>query len=231
MTFKGCLFDFSGTLFRVESAERWLRGGLAKAGINASPADITRYADRLDALGALAGGRPPGSVPARLERTWADRDLDAEHHRAAFTGLTEQAGLPWPGLAGLLYDRHMTASAWAPYPDAVEVLATLRERGARVALVSNIGWDLRPVLDAHGVAGLLDAVVLSFEEGIQKPDPRVFHTACGRLGLDPRDVLMVGDSAEADGGAVAIGCGFHEVEHLPVDLRPDGLRPVLGLVG
>jgi hypothetical protein len=32
MTFKGVLFDFSGTLFRIESAASWLRAALAEAG-------------------------------------------------------------------------------------------------------------------------------------------------------------------------------------------------------
>jgi hypothetical protein len=41
---------------------------------------------------------------------------------------------------------------------------------------------------------------------------------------------MVGDDRRADGGAAAIGCAVHFVDHLPVDLRPDGLRPVLALL-
>ncbi|GAA3243665.1 hypothetical protein GCM10020256_68710 [Streptomyces thermocoprophilus] len=41
---------------------------------------------------------------------------------------------------------------------------------------------------------------------------------------------MVGDEPRADGGAEALGCAVHFVEHLPVAERPDGLRPVLGLV-
>ncbi len=231
MTIKGCLFDFSGTVFRVESTERWLRGALAEAGIAASQEEITRCAGRLEAAGALPGGEPPKAVPPRLARLWAERDIDAERHRAAYLGLTEEARLPWPGLGDLLYERHMAPRAWTPYPDAVEVLTGSRERGVRTALLSNIGWDLRPVLREHGTAGLFDAVVLSFEEGVQKPDPRIFRTACDLLGLDPRDVLMVGDSAEADGSAMALGCSFHQVEHLPVERRPDGLRPVLDLLG
>lgn len=231
MTIKGCVLDFSGTVFRIESTDHWLRGALDAAGISAPEAEITRYARRLDEVGALPGGHPPDPVPPRLAGLWAGRDLDAGHHRAAYLGLTGEARLPWPGLDVVLYERQMTAEAWRPYPDAVEVLTALRDRGVRTVLLSNIGWDLRPVLRGHGMDGLFEAVVLSFEEGVQKPDPRIFRTACDRLGLPPRDVLMVGDSAEADGGATAIGCAFHHVEDLPVEQRPDGLRPVLDLVG
>jgi putative hydrolase of the HAD superfamily len=73
--------------------------------------------------------------------------------------------------------------------------------------------------------------VLSYEHGVQKPDPRLFTLACEALGVDARDTLMVGDDRRADGGAAALGCAVHFVDHLPAHSRPDGLRPVLGLVG
>ncbi len=42
---------------------------------------------------------------------------------------------------------------------------------------------------------------------------------------------MVGDDRTADGGATADRLPFLPVDHLPVHRRPDGLRPVLDLVG
>ena len=111
------------------------------------------------------------------------------------------------------------------------MLRGLRERGLRVGVVSNIGWDLRPVFRAHGLDPYVDTYTLSYEHGVQKPDPRLFATACEALGADPREALMVGDDRRADGGAAALGCGVHFVAHLPVAQRPDGLRPVLDLVG
>ncbi len=229
MTFTGCLFDFSGTVFRVEPTGSWLRAALAAEGISVPDDEVERWALRLEEAGALPGGAPPRAVPERLAGLWRERDLDAVRHRAAFTGLAREVGLPWPRLYGVLYDRHMSPRAWRPYPDTVRVLRVLRERGVRVGVLSNIGWDLRPVLREHGVADLVDTEVLSFEENVQKPDPLIFRIACERLGLAPHEVLMVGDSAEADGGAAAIGCGFLQVEHLPAGRRPDGLRPVLEL--
>ena len=44
-------------------------------------------------------------------------------------------------------------------------------------------------------------------------------------------VLMVGDHRPADGGAMALGSPFYEVRPLPVAERPEGLLPVLDLVG
>jgi putative hydrolase of the HAD superfamily len=58
----------------------------------------------------------------------------------------------------------------------------------------------------------------------------LFRIACDALGQDPQNVLMVGDDRLADGGAAAIGCAVHFVDRLPVDRRPDGLRPVLALL-
>ncbi|MEU0071845.1 HAD-IA family hydrolase [Streptomyces sp. NPDC006332] len=225
------LFDFSGTLFRIESGESWLRAILTQTEIDLPEPELLRVAQELESVGALPGGtsaiRP---VPDELAPLWAVRDESAELHRAAYTGLSRQVPLPDPALHDALYERHMTPAAWAPYPDAAEVLRTLRERGTRVGVVSNIGWDLRPVFRAHGLDPYIDSYVLSYEHGIQKPDARLFATACAALDADPRDVLMVGDDRRADGGATALGCGVHFVDHLPVTQRPDGLRPVLDLV-
>ncbi|GAB2729676.1 HAD family hydrolase [Streptomyces bullii] len=225
------LFDFSGTLFHIESAESWLRGALAEAGVDLPEAGVTAVAEALTRAGALPGGAQPVQLPGDLAELWLVRDRSAELHRAAYTGAARRVPLPDPALYDALYDRHMTPAAWAPYPDAAEVLRTLRERGVRVGVVSNIGWDLRPVFREHGLDPYVDTYVLSYEHGVQKPDPRLFATACAALDADPRGTLMVGDDRRADGGAAALGCAVHFVDHLPVAHRPDGLRPVLDLVG
>ncbi|MFE4830230.1 HAD family hydrolase [Streptomyces sp. NPDC056672] len=229
MTFKGVLFDFSGTLFRIESAGSWLRAVLNEADVAVPPDEVRRYAMKLAVAGALPGGSSPERVPGELAGVWATRDESAERHRAAYTGLARQVELPSPALYDALYERHMTPDAWRPYPDAAEVLSTLRHWGVGIGVVSNIGWDLRPVFRAHGLDALVDAYVLSYEHGVQKPDVRLFRTACEELGQDPHDVLMVGDDRGADGGAAALGCSVHFVDHLPVEERPAGLRPVLAL--
>ncbi|MFH8611712.1 HAD family hydrolase [Streptomyces sp. NPDC018029] len=231
MTIKGVLFDFSGTLFRIESADSWLRAVLGELEVALPDWESGSAAEALERAGALPGGAHPGEVPGHLAGLWAVRDRSAELHRAAYTGLAREVPLPDQRLYDALYDRHMTPPAWQPYADAAEVLAGLRERGIRVAVVSNIGWDLRPVFRAHGLDPYVDAYVLSYEHEIQKPDTRLFALACDALGVDPRDTLMVGDDRGADGGAAGLGCAVHFVDHLPVDRRPDALRPVLGLVG
>ncbi|BBB01675.1 putative hydrolase [Actinacidiphila reveromycinica] len=223
------MFDFSGTLFRIESCERWLRGALGAEGVEAADDEVARYAKELERAGAQPGGPPPERLPDRLAEAWRTRDLTAERHRAAYTALSRSAGLPWD-VHDALYERHRSPAAWQPYPDTARVLAELRGRGVPVAVVSNIGWDLRPVFRVHGVADLVDAFVLSYEHEAQKPDPRLFRVALDRLGVSGdavRDAVMVGDSPEADGGAAALGCRVLLVDPLPVADRPDALLAVL----
>lgn len=227
---KAVLFDFSGTLFRIESTESWLRAGLAEVGAALAEPEVRHLAAALERAGALPGGAKPVEVPGHLVELYAQCDRSAEEHRAAYTGLSRLVALPEPRLHDVLYERHMDPHAWHPYPDALDVLQRLRARGVRTAVVSNIGWDPRPVFRAHGLDPYVDAYVLSYEHEIQKPDPRLFALACERLGADPRDTLMVGDDRHADGGATALGCAVRFVDHLPVTERPDALRPVLDLV-
>jgi putative hydrolase of the HAD superfamily len=224
------LFDFSGTLFRIESTESWLRAVLRDARITLPEADLVQAAKALEAAGAQPGGAFPEQLPTELAEVWKVRDESAELHRAAYTGLSRQVALPDPRLHDALYERHMTPAAWAPYPDAREVLYGLCERGLGIGVVSNIGWDLRPIFREYGLDQFVDTYVLSYEHGVQKPDPRLFAAACAALEVEPHDTLMVGDSAAADGGAAALGCRVHLVDHLPVLQRPDALRPVLDLV-
>ncbi|SCF83781.1 putative hydrolase of the HAD superfamily [Streptomyces sp. DconLS] len=108
--------------------------------------------------------------------------------------MSRRVPLPDPDLHDALYARHMSPAARTPYPDARQVLHTLHERGIDVAVVSNIGWDPRPVFRAHGLDPFVDAYPLSYEHGAQKPDPWLFSVACAALGADPRRTLMVGDS-------------------------------------
>ncbi|OIV38248.1 hypothetical protein BIV57_06855 [Mangrovactinospora gilvigrisea] len=216
------LFDFSGTLMRIEPGEAWVSAVLADAGLDVPEAERVRWARLVEGAGGLPGGAMPSSVPPELERLFAERDLDAERHRAAYSGLVRASGWPWPELVDALYERHMTPAAWRPYPDAAATLDALRAAGVRTCLISNIGWDPRPVLDAAGLLERLDGVVASFEEGVQKPDAKLFGIACERIGADPRRTLMAGDSAGADRGGEPLGIRTFLVEPLPVEERPDG---------
>lgn len=208
------LFDFSGTLFHLEPDAEWLSGDPRRDDLLALLTASTRSADHL---------------PAELSEAWARRDLDPETHRAVYLAALTSSDLEIePGLAEALYARMTAAESWVPYPDTVPVLRRLRAEGARVAVVSNIAWDIREVFARQDAEDLVDEYVLSFVEGVMKPEPKIFTVACQRLGVDPADALMIGDSEEADGGATAIGCRFAHVEPLYVAQRPRALLDALG---
>jgi HAD superfamily hydrolase (TIGR01509 family) len=95
-------------------------------------------------------------------------------------------------------------------------------------VVSNIGFDLRPLAEALGFAAHIDAYVLSYELGRCKPDPAVFISACAALGVAPEHTLMVGDTP-ADAAAVATGCRAYVVPAAPPGTE-NGLSAVLTLI-
>lgn len=198
------LFDFHGTLAQVEDPVTWVLAAAAACGAELDRGRATALADRL-VMAGRAGGPLPHRVPPHLSEHWADRDLYEHSHRAAYTGLASTVDAGVDGLADALYDRLLGPDGWLPYPDTEPTLRRLRDGGVRVAVVSNIGFDIRPHFAAWGLDTLVDAFVLSYEVGRCKPDPAIFLRACGMVGTDPERTLMVGDSA-ADAGAVTAGC-------------------------
>jgi HAD superfamily hydrolase (TIGR01509 family) len=198
------LFDFHGTLAQVEDPVDWVLAAATTCGVTLDPARATALADRLVAAGR-AGGPLPSRVPPPLSEAWAARDLSAAAHREAYTGLAATVRHDVEGLTEALYDRVTRVEGWQPFADTEPTLRALREAGVPVAVVSNIGFDIRPMFRAWGLADLIDAWTLSYEVGRCKPDPEIFRMACEALGVQPRCALMVGDTP-ADAGAVAAGC-------------------------
>ena len=222
------LFDFHGTLAQVEEPVAWVTAAAAACGAELDRGRATVLADRLVTAGR-AGGPPPYRVPPHLAEHWADRDLYEHSHRAAYTGLAETVASDVEGLADALYDRLLGPAGWLPYADTEPTLRTLHEAGVRVAVVSNIGFDIRPHFAAWGLDALVDAYVLSYEVGRCKPDPAIFLRACGMVGADPERTLMVGDSP-ADAGAVKAGCAALVLPAAEPG-RPNGLGATLALAG
>ena len=70
---------------------------------------------------------------------------------------------------------------------------------------SDIHVDLRLHAELAGIDRFVDHWILSFEHGIQKPDPAIFQLALDALGSDPGATLMVGDRASHDGVAATLG--------------------------
>lgn len=84
-------------------------------------------------------------------------------------------------------------------PWAAEVLARLRKAGLKIGLLTNGAPSLQrlKIADA-GLADFFDAIVVSGEIGIGKPEPEIFHHLAELLGTEPRETLMVGNSLARD---------------------------------
>ena len=207
MASRAVLFDYSGTLFRLNEDDRWFAG---------MDLDAEQRAEVMDRL-----THPTADV---THHAWENRDLDPVLHRDAYLHVLQISGLS-DEHAQMLYQRVIDPVHWTPYPDTAAVLRGLRDRGVRTAVVSNIAWDIRQTFTDLGADP--DDFVLSFEVGAVKPDPRIFEAALARLAVDAADTLMVGDSEENDGGARALGMEFALVDPLHTDERPTGLIDVL----
>ena len=218
------LFDYSGTLFRLEEDDSWFAG----MAVDERAVDGHVQAELMRRLTAPTGRSV--SMTDEQYRAWANRDLAPHLHREAYLHVLRESGLA-DHHAQELYDRVIDPASWTPYPDTARVFKNLQAQGIRTAVVSNIAFDVRPAFTAIGAAGHVDEFVLSFEVGAIKPDPAIFTTALDRLGVAAQDALMVGDSEEADGGARAVGCQFALVDPLPTAERPDGLIAALQSVG
>lgn len=220
------LFDFHGTLAQVVNPVARVLAAATDCGVTLERSRATVLADRLVTAG-LPGGPLPARVPPHLAEVWAERDLYAHAHRAAYTGLAATVDAGVDGLAEALYERVLQPEGWVPYADTEATLRALATAQVPVAVVSNIGFDIRPFFAHWGLADLVSAFVLSYEVGRCKPDPGIFLRACGALGVDPELSLMVGDTP-ADAGAVRAGCAALVLP--PADAgRANGLATVLDL--
>jgi putative hydrolase of the HAD superfamily len=113
-----------------------------------------------------------------------------------------------------------------PFDRMHDVLAALRSRGMRIAIVTN-GETIFQTrhIKALRLTDFVDEVLISEAEGLRKPDARLFARAAERLGVTPQDCLMVGDNPSADIlGAHDAGmrtAWFRCGQTWPAELRPN----------
>jgi epoxide hydrolase-like predicted phosphatase len=75
----------------------------------------------------------------------------------------------------------------------VVLIRRLRDAGYRIGLLSNAADDLHAVLDQLEVADAFDAVVLSADVGLVKPDPAIYERILARLGVPAEQAVFVDD--------------------------------------
>lgn len=174
---KGVIFDLDGTL--IDSEPLWAR---VETSVAASGGVLWTEEDAFSCFGR------PLSVTAQ---TIIDRGLDLTVAEAIDRMTGEligiyRAGVPW--LSG-----------------AVELLSELHSAGIVTALGTQSVRPLASAVQDAAPAGTLTELVTGDELDNGKPDPEVFLTAIGRLGLTADDVVVVEDSPTGVAAGVAAG--------------------------
>ena len=83
------------------------------------------------------------------------------------------------------------------YPDTEEVLINLHEK-YKIGIIANQMYGTEDRLEAFGIRKFIDVVVASAEEGVEKPDKRIFEIAFERAGCIPEEAVMIGDRIDND---------------------------------
>jgi len=216
--FRAVLFDWRGTLFHDEDEADFIRASAASIARTLSSAAVNALVERLP-----AAAEHPDVIAAHKTA-----DCSPDLHRAAVLLELGLAGFDHD-LALACHERDGNPSASMPYPDTVQVLQRLKVCGVRIGVISDIHYRLAPLFEHYRLGQFIDSYTLSFEHGIQKPNPRLFELALKQLGVSATESLMVGDRPQRDGGAAAAGITTLILPPVP-NYTPRGLDLVLQLV-
>jgi putative hydrolase of the HAD superfamily len=132
------------------------------------------------------------STTTDASRGWLYFNLVLNHARVPLSSSTEAA------LASL-HEYHARHNVWETVPaDVVPALERLRRLGLRLVVVSNANGTLHEMFGRLGLAGRVDVLFDSWREGVEKPDPRLFHIALDRSGARAATTVHVGDLYHVD---------------------------------
>ncbi|HEY3670115.1 MAG TPA: HAD family hydrolase [Acidimicrobiia bacterium] len=180
------------------------------------------------------------SIPEHLQEMWWSGDIDGSEHveqsqsrehylawqRERLVAMLHEADVH-PGehdaiLADLQEGR--AVRVLEAYDEVPGVLRELRDRDVTLAICSNWDWDLEPAVAECGLDGWFDTLVSSAWAGARKPHPRIYRYLLDQTGLDPAEILFVGDTWGPDvEGPLAAGMTPAYLErdgHWPDPTRP-----------
>ena len=199
MTINGIFFDLYGTLLVYGNMDAawsdWLNafyGRLKSHGLTCSIESFAKSCDRFFGKSEPTPRQHNMTVfEQRIQNLCADLKLNLTSE-----DITEIA--------------NKIASAWQKHipldAEARHVLQTLH-RSKKLALISNFDHPphVRSVLSELGLTQFFDSVVISAEVGVKKPDPRIFDSALEQTGMQPAEVVYVGDTEDDTEAARAAG--------------------------
>ena len=183
---RGCVFDAYGTLFDFNSAVAHCRDVLGEQ------ADILSKIWR----------------EKQLQYTWL-RSLMGQHKdfwQVTGDGLDyamKSLGIRDEALRGRLMSLYNKLDV---FPEVPSTLERLKSGGLKTAILSNGSPDmLLSVVEATGIAHLLDASLSVEEAGIYKPHPSVYKIAVDSLGMEAQAICFVSANGWDAHGASAFG--------------------------
>ncbi len=182
MAIRAVVFDIGGVLELAPS------GGEPTAGF---PALIAAWDERL----SLAPGELDARISAlgsRLRREGKDGALGTCTEEEWLAELQQAIGMEPAQLDAFMRD-HWDVYLGVPNSALIAYFAALRPR-YRTALLSNsfVGAR-REERERYHFDAIADLIVYSHEEGIAKPDPRIFARTCERLGVQPAETVFLDD--------------------------------------
>jgi HAD superfamily hydrolase (TIGR01549 family) len=188
---RAVLFDLDDTLFDHARATRVALGTLGEV----DPVFGQWSIDELDRRHRIV-------LDTWHQEVLAGRTSIDEARIARFAELVVQAGADGgERRATALASRYRSAyeTAWYTVPGARPLLEAIAGQGLRVAVVTNnVRREQELKLARCGLTSLVGVLVTSEEVGVQKPDPKIFHTALDWVGVAAPDATMVGDAWATD---------------------------------
>jgi len=198
-SYKVIFFDAGGTLFHpFPSVGEIYQRVAGRYGCEADAEQLEgsfREAwQKRDGLSSLVG-----HSSEKKERDW--------WHSLVLEVFSQMGGVDdFESLFAELYDVFARPESWRLYPEALEVLKALRQKGKILGVISN--WDSRlfQLLGGLGLEEYFRLVLASGVFGASKPGPRIFQEGLRRLDVQPYEAVHVGDSLEDDvNGCRAVG--------------------------
>lgn len=196
--FRAVFFDFGGTLFSYAAFQRAMRRGEGKPIFVQAAERLGVDVDRRAIAKAYGKASRDAFQKYNDRRFYLHRDLFSDTFRffAAELGAeADEAFVSW------FYDlqRDTLLESFELRQDCIPTLEVLRDAGLSLHIVSNIDDDyLHPMVERSGLDALLDHWTSSEEAESCKPDPRFFELALAKAGVEPSEVLFVGDSPAHD---------------------------------
>jgi epoxide hydrolase-like predicted phosphatase len=112
-------------------------------------------------------------------------------------------------LADKLYLLTFDTHVYKLYPEAIEVLETLKKM-YRISMISNAFPSLDWCFDQLDIRKYFEDIVISSYEGITKPNPQIYKVAIKRLGVCMDECIYIDDRVENVEAAIALGMkGYH----------------------